>query len=228
MALPLVLLPGMMCDHRLFAPQSALGEVLVPSLSGADSIQALARAVLAEAPERFALGGLSMGGIVAMEMIHQAPARVAGLALLDTNYLPETPERQALRGPQIERARNGGLAEIMRNEMKPLYLADTPGRDGILDLCMEMALDLGPHVFATQSIALRDRPDQAETLKAIRVPTLVLCGREDRLCPVERHREMHRMIPGSTLAVVDGAGHLPTLEQPEATTAALADWLFRV
>ena len=225
MALPLILLPGMMCDHRLFDPQADLGAFRVPALTGADSIPALARAVLAGAPERFALGGVSMGGIVAMEMVRQAPERIAGVALLDTNHLPETPERKAVRVPQIERARRGGLEEIMRDEMKPLYLADTPRRGAILDLCMEMALDLGPAVFVTQSIALRDRPDQTATLRGLRLPTLILCGREDRLCPVARHKEMQGLVPGSTLAIIEGAGHLPTLEQPAATTAALSRWL---
>ena len=225
---PLVMLPGMMCDARLFGPQIAAlcgREVTVPPLTDHDRIDRLAAAVLAEAPPRFALLGLSMGGIVAMEVLRQAPERVERLALLDTNPRAETAEVQARRAPQIAAAREGRLAEVMRDEMKPNYLAAGPRRTDVLDLCMEMALDLGPEVFVRQSVALRDRPDQQDTLRAARVPTLILCGAEDALCPLERHELMHRLIPGSTLVVVEGAGHLPTLERPIETTAALRRWL---
>ena len=226
---PLVLLPGMMCDARLYAPQiAALSRdraLMVAPLTGNDTIAALAAEVLVHAPPFFALAGLSMGGIVAMEIMAQAPGRVARLALLDTNPRAELPQAQARRQPQVDRARGGELAAIMRDEMKPNYLADGPRKSEILDLCMEMALDLGPEVFARQSMALRDRADRQDTLRHVTVPTLVLCGEDDRLCPPERHELMHRLIPGSTLTVLPGAGHLPTLEQPEATTEALRRWL---
>ncbi len=227
--LPLLLLPGMMCDARLFAPQIAAlspdRPVTVPDLTGQDTMAVLAAAVLASAPERFALAGLSMGGIVAMEVIRQAPGRVARLALLDTNPRAELPEVQARRAPQIARARAGQLAEVIRGEMVPNYLAEGTDRPEIRALCLEMALDLGTDAFIRQSVALRDRPDQQESLRAVAVPTLILCGREDRLCPVERHELMHGLIPGSRLTIIEGAGHLPTLETPDATTAALTRWL---
>lgn len=229
MTLPLVLLPGMMCDARLFAPQIAAFSrdraVQVAPLGGHDSMAALAAAVLADAPPRFALAGLSMGGIVAMEIMAQAPDRVVRLALMDTNPRAETPEMRVRRQPQIDRVRAGGLVEVMRDEMKPNYLAPGPGLAPVLDLCLDMALALGPAVFARQSAALRDRPDRQEVLRGVRVPTLVLCGAHDRLCPLERHALIHALIPGSVLCVIDSAGHLPTLEQPDATTQALADWL---
>ncbi|MFD1797363.1 alpha/beta fold hydrolase [Paracoccus aurantiacus] len=224
-----MLLPGMMCDARLFGPQiAAFGRdraIQVPAMGRHDSITALAADVLEHAPPRFALAGLSMGGILAMEITAQAPARVERLALLDTNPRAELPEVKAGRTPQMEAARSGNLREVMRDEMKPNYLADGPGKQAVLDLCMDMAMDLGPEVFVNQSLALRDRPDQQDTLRRVNVPTLVLCGREDRLCPVERHELMHRLIPGSTLTIIDGAGHLPVLEKPDETTAALARWL---
>ncbi|MCU4654666.1 alpha/beta hydrolase [Roseibacterium sp. SDUM158016] len=229
MSLPLVLLPGMMCDARLFGPQivafSGAREVTVGDITGASDIGGLAEDVLKNAPQHFALAGLSMGGIVAMEVIRRAPDRVARLALLDTNPRAELPAVRARRGPQIEAVRAGHLARIMRDELKPNYIADTPDRAAILDLCMAMALDLGPEVFERQSIALRDRPDQQDTLRGVSVSALILCGREDRLCPVERHELMHALIPGSDLVIVEGAGHMPTLERPEETTAALARWL---
>lgn len=226
--IPLVLLPGMMCDARMWGPQMpSLNRrfALHASLTGADTVQGLAEAVLRDAPPRFALAGLSMGGIVAMEVVRQAPHRVDRLALLDTNPLAEAPELRARREPQIARALSGGLASVMRDEMKPNYLAEGPGKAAILDLCMDMALALGAEVFARQSRALRDRPDQTATLAAFTGPALVLMGREDRLCPRDRHDLMHALMPQSRLAVIDGAGHLPTVEQPERTTAELLRWL---
>lgn len=218
-----------MCDARLFAPQigalSAGRSVLAADLSRDATVPAMAARVLAEAPPRFALAGLSMGGIVAMEVFRQAPDRVARLALLDTNPRAELPDVQARRGPQIAKVQAGALRAVIRDEMKPNYLTDGPNKARILDLCMEMALALGPQAFVNQSLALRDRPDQQETLRAVRVPTLVLCGRDDVLCPLERHELMAALIPGARLTIVENAGHLPTLEQPEITTAALARWL---
>ena len=226
---PLVLLPGMMCDARLFGAQinhfAATRMVGMSDITTADTMEALAANVLANAPSRFALAGLSMGGIVAMEIIRQAPERVTRLALLDTNPRAELPAVKENRAPQIGKVRAGNLASVMRDEMKPNYLSDGPGRQSILDLCMRMALDLGPEVFIRQSIALRDRPDQQETLRGVTIPTLVLCGRDDRLCPVERHELMHALVPGSKLVIIEGAGHLPTLEKPVETIAAMAAWL---
>lgn len=226
---PLVLIPGMMCDARLFAPQiaafSGRRDICLPSLHRASSIAALARGVLEGAPPRFALAGLSMGGIVAMEMLRQAPERIERIALLDTNPLAEREEVKARRLPQIEAARAGDLARVMREDMKPNYLAEGPGRQEILDLCMEMALGLGPDVFERQSRALMDRPDQSETLRGAALPALVVCGRHDALCSVERHELMAGLIPGAALEIIEGAGHLPVLERPEETNAALARWL---
>lgn len=226
---PVVLLPGMMCDARLFAPQidmlSSFCAVSVPDLTQHESMSRLAASVLADAPQDFALAGLSMGGIVAMEIIRQAPERVTRLALLDTNPLAEADAMKAKRAPQIAKAKAGGLHAIMKHEMKPNYLADSPDRNRILDLCMDMAVDLGVDAFVNQSVALRDREDQQETLKHITVPTLVMCGAEDALCPVERHQLMHGLIKGSRLEIIAGAGHLPTLEQADNVNTAFLRWL---
>lgn len=226
---PLVLIPGMMCDARLFAPQVAALSGRVPichaPISAHDSVAALAGDLLSWAPPRFALAGLSMGGIVAMEVLRQAPERVTRFALLDTNPLAEAEAVKARRGPQMAAVRAGRLREVMRDEMKPNYLADGPGRAAVLDICMEMALDLGPEVFLRQSRALMHRPDQSDTLRAARQPALILCGRADALCPVERHQLMAGLCPNAVLHVVEDAGHLPTLEQPDETNAALRRWL---
>ena len=229
MNIPLIMVPGMMCDARLFAPQIAAiaprHRVDVPRLTGADTVAGLAAAILADAPPRFALAGLSMGGIVAMQMLAQAPERVAGLALLDTNHLAEADSVKQRRLPQMARVHAGELACVMRDEMKPNYLADGPQRTDILDLCAQMALGLGADAFITQSRALMTRPDHSATLAAYHGPALVLCGREDRLCPPARHQAMQALMPHARLAIIDGAGHLPCLEQPDITTGHLLAWL---
>jgi len=226
---PLVLIPGMMCDARLFGPQiaefSGQRTLVCAPISGRASIEDLAAGVLANAPKSFALAGLSMGGIVAMEVMRQEPERVERIALMDTNPLAEDDDVKARRLPQMMMVRDNALSAVMRDEMKPRYLSNTPQRENILDLCMEMALGLGRHVFLEQSRALMDRPDQSDTLRGVDVPALILCGRDDMLCPVSRHELMAELIPDARLEIIEGAGHLPTLEQPELTNAALARWL---
>lgn len=226
---PIVLLPGMMCDGRLFGPQiKHFGReraIHLPPLTRHDTVEAMARDILANAPDRFALAGLSMGGIVAMEVIRRAPERVTRLALMDTNALAETPQYAAQREPQIARVMAGLLPEVMQEEMKPNYLAPGEHRGPILDLVLDMAMDLGEGVFVRQSRALQKRPDQQNTLRRITVPSLVLCGAHDTLCPIQRHEFMATMIPNAVLKVIPGAGHLPTLETPDAVIAEMEVWL---
>ena len=225
---PLLLLPGMMCDARLFAPQiaafSGTRAVQVAPMIG-DTIEAIAAGVIANAPPRFALAGLSMGGIVAMDVLRQAPDMVSRLALLDTNPMGETPEVAAAREPQIALVKAGRLEDVMRDEMKPRYLAPGPRRIEVLNIVMEMAGALGPEMFVSQSRALMRRRDAQDTLRRAACPTLVLCGSHDTVCPVSTHELMAGLIPGATLEIIEDAGHLPTLEKPEETTAALDRWL---
>jgi pimeloyl-ACP methyl ester carboxylesterase len=226
--IPLVLIPGMMCDARMWG---GIPAALHPRPVGhaiptqADTLTELARIILLDAPPRFALAGLSMGGILAMEVLAQAPDRVERLALLDTNPRAELHAVRANRESQIARALNGGLVRVMRDEMKPNYLAKGPGKGALLDLCLDMAISLGPEIFARQSRALGNRPDRQATLAAFKGPALVLMGAEDRLCPRDRHELMHALMPQSRLVIVEGAGHLPTLERPIETTSALRCWL---
>ena len=226
---PLIFLPGMMCDARLFGPQidvlSNQRPVMTFPLSGHDSVEALAADILLNAPPVFALAGLSMGGIVAMEILRRAPDRITRLALLDTSPLAETPELAASREPQMIKAKAGKLEEVMRDELKPSYLAPGPKRVEVLNLVLDMARELGPDVFIRQSRALQRRRDQQGTLRRCKVPTLVLCGEHDALCPVKRHQFIAELIPDASLTVIEDAGHLPTLERPGATTDALRDWI---
>ena len=229
----LVLVPGMMCDARLFAPQiaalSARHDVTVCVPAGERTIAALAGRVLdAAGAGPINLAGLSMGGIVAMAVAALSPERVRRLALLDTNHRADPPERRPIREAQSEKVRDGALRAVIIEEMKPNYLAAANRSDqALLDLLVTMALDLGAEAFVDQSIALRDRPDQSAALSGFAGPALVLCGAEDALCPPERHHEIAELLPDPRLVVVPGAGHISTLEEPLAVTEALADWLAR-
>lgn len=226
---PLVLIPGMMCDARVFGPQiaalSADAAVMVAPITGAETVERLARQVLDAAPERFALAGLSMGGIVAMEMLRQSRDRVTRLALMDTNCQAELPSVAAAREPLIVQARAGRLDEAMREQMKPEFLAPGPHRFEVMELVMDMAMTLGAEVFVQQSRALQRRPDQQATLRRANIPTLVLCGAHDTLTPVRRHEFIAHLMPLARLEVIPEAGHLPPLERPHALTRILRAWL---
>jgi pimeloyl-ACP methyl ester carboxylesterase len=226
---PLVLLPGMMCDARLFAPQMAdLSRdhaVMVAPITQGERVEEIASDLLSLLPAKFALAGLSMGGIVAMELLRRAPERITRLALMDTNPLAETPQTAAAYEPMIIGARAGRLEEVLRGFMKPDYLAPGPQRLAVLGQVLEMGRDLGPEVLVRQVRALQRRRDQQPTLRRCKVPTLILCGAYDTLTPLKRHAFMAELIPYARLEVIAEAGHLPTLEAPEATAAALRAWM---
>lgn len=219
-----LLLPGMMCDARLWQPQIEQLDlpVSVPDLGRAANFRDMATEVLVDAPPRFAMAGLSMGGILAFEIWRQAPQRVSHLALLDTNPHAEAEERRSMRLSQIEKAAAGRLRELAIESLKPMYLA-AANRDNLelLDTILAMALDLGPAVFERQSLALRNRTDSVPTLETIDCPTAIICGAEDTLCPVGYHELMAERIPHARLTVIDDCGHLSSLEQPAAVTRAL-------
>jgi len=220
----ILLLPGMMCDERLWSHQIAAVDVPVhvADTSKSDNIADMAAQVLAVAPPRFAMAGLSMGGILAFEIWRQAPERVTHLALLDTNPHPDAPSRKSIRFEQIAAAAAGKLEELAIESLKPLYLAKK-NRDNemMLRTILDMALKLGPEVFERQSLAVMNRPDSAPTLASISCPTRVICGREDAICPVHFHEFMAQQIPDAKLVVIDDCGHLSTMERPEVVTNEL-------
>jgi len=226
---PVVMIPGMMCDERIFAHQieelSTDTDIYIADISKYSSIQELASDVLENSPPKFFLVGHSMGGIVAMEMCSQEPDRIEKLVIMDSNPKPELEETKLKREPQIRDVISGNLAQVMKEEMKPNYLADSYKQKDILNTCMEMALTLGPEVFVRQSRALQDRDDQQSTLKDLDIPVLIMCGAEDKLCSLEKHELMHNIINDSKLEVVMDAGHMPTLEQPQKTTEVIKSWL---
>ena len=226
----LLLLPGLMCDARLWRHQiDAVDDICIPvvaDLTRATSIADMARQALAQVTGPAAVAGLSMGGIVAFEIWRQAPERVSRLMLLDTNARADPPERKALRMEQIGRVLGGALNEVVIEELKPLYVAQENRADTrLMHEIVAMAMDLGENVFVRQSSALRDRLDSADTLPTITCPTVVACGAEDRLCPLAFHEFIAERIPNRRLEVIDGAGHLPTMEQPRRVTALMRDWL---
>ena len=225
------MVPGMMCNERIFSPQieelSKNLEVTVADISNFPSVSELASDVLKKAPKSFSLLGHSMGGIVAMEIYSQQPKRVEKLILMDTNPKAELDEVKLKREPQIREVNKGKLLEVMRDEMKPNYLAESENKRSVLNVCMDMALTLGPDVFINQSRALQTRADQQNTIQSIKIPVLIMCGSEDKLCPVERHEMMHNMISDSDLKIINNAGHMPTLEQPRETTEVIKEWLMR-
>lgn len=225
------MVPGMMCDERIFSPQieelSKNLEVTVADISSFPTVRELASDLLKKAPKSFSLLGHSMGGIVAMEIYSQEPNRIEKLILMDTNPKAELDEVKLKREPQIKDVREGKLLEVMRDEMKPNYLAESENKSSVLDVCMDMALSLGPDVFISQSRALQKRADQLNTIQSINIPVLIMCGSEDKLCTVERHEMMHNMISDSDLKIINNAGHMPTLEQPRETTEVLKEWLMK-
>ncbi|MDQ2093406.1 alpha/beta fold hydrolase [Rhodalgimonas zhirmunskyi] len=226
---PVVLIPGMMSDARLYGPQievlSRERTVIVACTTQGERIEEIASNILTALPAKFALAGLSMGGIIAMEILRRAPERVTRIALMDTNPLAETPQSAAGYEPMLVGVKAGRLDEVMRGFMKPDYLAPGPGRMKVLALMQEMARDLGPEVFTRQVRALQRRRDQQSTLRKCKVPTLVMCGRHDGLTPVKRHTFMAELIPYARLEIIENAGHVPVLEAPDETIDALRDWM---
>ena len=232
MPLPLLLLPGSLCTDLLFQAQISFfkehREVIVANFSNCDSIEAMATKVLNEAPEEFALAGLSMGGIVAFEMFRQAPQRIKRIALLDTNPRGELPENVPIRQQQVNNVAQGGverLRTLVSQQLMPKYAFDSEQLLQLEPLVMKMALDVGADEFINQWRALASRVDSWSTLKDIRCPTLILCGAQDVLCNEKLHRDMALEIKHAKLEIIQEAGHLSTLDAPEQVNRALENWL---
>lgn len=228
-SLPLLLVPGLLCSAKLYAPQVAalwpFGPVMIADHRRDDDIGAIAARILAQAPPRFALAGLSMGGYIAFAMLRQAPERIAKLALLDTSARPDTTEQSAAREKFIAMAEAGKLSEVV-DTLAPRFLHRDRRDDATLNrVIRDMAADTGAEAFVRQEKAIMTRPDSRPLLPSIRCPTLVLVGEGDELTPPDLAREITAGIAGTRLVVVPNCGHLSTIEQPEAVNAALGEWL---
>jgi pimeloyl-ACP methyl ester carboxylesterase len=229
--IPLLLLPGLLCDAALYAPEiAALGDIAAPivgDLTRHDSIAGMAAAMLAEMPEYFSLVGLSMGGYVAQEIMRQAPHRVGRLALLDTSARADSDEQHARRHGLVELAGKGHFKGVTPQLLPQLIARGRLTDTALVDTIMAMAERVGHDAFLRQQTAIMGRPDGRTDLGRIACPTLVLCGRDDAVTPVALHEEMAAAIPGAELVVVEDCGHLSTIERPEAVNAALRRWLGR-
>ena len=231
MKTPLVLLPGLLCDAALWEPQlSGLADIadcFVADLTEPGTMQDMAASVLRDSPwKEFALAGLSMGGYVAQEIVRQAPQRVKKLALLDTRSRGELPEETERRRALMQLAQSGRNFTPVTTRMLPLMLHESRVRDAALvKIIREMAERTGIEAYLRQQEAIIARPDYRSMLPSVACPTLVLCGREDKLTPLHNSEEMAAAIPDAKLVVVEECGHMSTLERPEAVNAAMREWL---
>ena len=225
----MILLPGLLCDERLWTAQTkglaGLSRVTTADLTAYESIGSMAQGVLDQAPESFSLAGFSMGGCVALEVVARAPVRVRRLALLSTSpkgILPAVRKHYLESMASIEA---GGLDAYLA-EAFPLYVAPERASDRALwDVFAAMAKSLGVAVAIRQMRSLLGYGGFHGDLGKIACPTMVICGREDRRTPVAAHEEMARGIPEARLRVIERAGHFTPLEEPQAVTDALAEWL---
>lgn len=231
----LLLIPGLLCDAEVWAEQvhalSGLRRCVVAEHGLADSIEAMARQALGLLPEGvpFDVAGHSMGGRCALELLRHVPQRVARLALLDTGFQPR-PDDEA---GEAERRQRLALLELARSRgMRAMGQAWLPGMlhpaqhdSPLADRILAMIERSSPAQFEAQVHALLNRPDAGTVLARVQVPTLLLCGREDRWSPLARHEEMAHRIPGAVLTVVERCGHMSPMEQPQAVAEALRTWL---
>ena len=226
----LVLVPGLLCDAALWRAQVAdLADLCTPWVADVtrdDTMTDMARRVLAEAPPgRFALAGLSMGGYVAQAIMREAPERVERLALLDTSAKADTPEQTARRRGLIELAEKGDFKGVTPR-LLPLFIhPDRMTDKPLAEAVMAMTERVGKDAFLRQQRAIMSRPDNRPNLPKVNCPSLVLCGREDQMTPLDWSEEIASLIPGARLEVIEHCGHLTTMERPWETSVALRQWL---
>lgn len=226
MSEPIVFLSDVFCDARLFGPQlaelSSDFPVMCAPLTAGERISEMASAVLTAAPQRFALAGAGLGGLVAMEILRRAPKRLSRLALIAVSPLQECPFGAVDYEPMIVAARTGN----MRNVVKELHGVDANEAQGeILALLEDMALAVGPDRFVGQVRALQRRRDMQSALVKCACPCLILGGAQDRLVVPKRLEAMAGFLPDAELVVIEGAGHVPSLQAPAQVTAALRQWM---
>ncbi|MBS0503371.1 MAG: alpha/beta fold hydrolase [Proteobacteria bacterium] len=226
---PILFVPGLLCSAEIFAAQiSALwphGPITVASTLEGETVGEVVRRILETAPPRFALVGISMGGYISLEIMRQAPERVCRLALLDTTARPDTPEQTAQRRLTLEEARTGDFLSTALAGLTALLHPERRGDISLRNINERMARSVGLEGFARQLELIISRPDSRPFLSAISIPTLVLVGDADALTPVERAQEIAENIPGAKLVIVPRCGHLSTIEQPQAVSSALVDWI---
>ncbi|HEX4387455.1 MAG TPA: alpha/beta fold hydrolase [Steroidobacteraceae bacterium] len=228
-SLPVVLIPGLLASARLYASQLPVlwpyGPVTIATHTRDDSMAGIARRILADAPPRFALVGLSMGGYIAFEILRQEAPRVVKLALLDTQARADSEEARAARRAQMDVVRTAGLTPVV-DALIPRFVHPSRAQEARLRaLIHEMAAEVGRDGYLNQQNANMARPDSRGGLARIRCPTLVVVGDGDALTPPDLAREMAEGIPGARLSVIPECGHLSAIERPLAVNDALRSWL---
>ena len=213
----IVLIPGMMCTGDIFINQvnylNNYFNVIVIEFNQYDDISSGVKDLASGLPNEFHLLGHSMGGIVAMELVRQFSGRVLSLALLNTNPYEEKQELREKRNQRLRELDELNLIALMKSDHISRYFPPNhKDKSKLIEKCVEMASTLDKQVFYNQSVALRDRSDQTSTLKSLNCKTLLICGENDLLCPVSYHSDMRKMIKKSVLIVLEGVGHMPTLE----------------
>ncbi len=229
MTSPLLLIPGLACDERLFAGQieglSQLADAVVADCTHDATISSMAARILARAPDRFALAGLSMGGYVCFEILRLAPHRVTRLCVMDTTARPDTEEATRRRLRLVALALAGQFDEVHARTRERLLHPDHLSDARLDTLIRDMLERTGAEAYVRQQRAVIGRMDSRTSLEQVQVPTLVLVGEKDVITPPSEAEEMAEIIPHARLAVISGAGHLSALERPEALTAELEAWL---
>lgn len=225
---PFVLIPGLNSTPEVFrhlVPALwAHGPVMVANHTEGEGISGIAAAILRDAPPRFGLLGFSMGGYLAFELMRQAPERVTQLCLLDTTARSDSPEATAKRQERIAIARNGGFSRTLDGAFDDAVHPDHRSRADLRALSRAMSLALGADAYVRHQEAIIGRLDSRPLLAGIRVPTAVIVGDADIITPPDAAREMADGIAGARLTVIERAGHMAVLEQPEATNAAIVAW----
>jgi pimeloyl-ACP methyl ester carboxylesterase len=226
---PIVLIPGLLCTSELYVPQLAalwrFGPVTIADHRRDESMDGIVMRILAAAPPRFSLVGLSMGGYLALAIMHHAAERVTRLALLDTSARADQPAASERRKTLIALARAGRFDEIPDIHFPSFVHKNRRDDVALKAMVRRMAADTGPEAYIRQQIAISVRDDRRDHLSSIRCPTLVVVGDGDELTPPELAREMTAAIPDARLAIIADCGHLSTLEQPDQVTTELTGWM---
>lgn len=223
--------PGLLCDRAVWAAQiDALSDAYdcrTPRFDSQDSIESMAGTVLALGDGMFSLVGHSMGGYVALEIMRRAPRRVRRLALLSTQPRGDSPEQAARRQMLYDKAERGDFREVVAGFPGLLFHESRLADPSLINAFSDMAQRVGKDAFLRQQRAIMGRTDSVVSLRSVACPTLVLCGRQDLIAPLDNSQLMAATIPGATLIVLEDCGHMAPMEHPTAVNAALREWMSR-